>query len=56
MYHPDFEAECRICGTSPTVVVDNHIQGETFLCGVCFFGDRLMMDWEEWNEESESTE
>ena len=55
-YHPDFECDCRICGSSPCVVVDDHPQGDTELCGICFFGDRLMLDWELWNEEREETE
>lgn len=55
-YHPDFDAECRICGASPCVVVDNHPQGDTELCGIHFFSDRSMIDWELWNEEIESTE
>jgi len=36
--------------------VDDHPQGDTELCGICFFGDRLMLDWELWNEEREETE
>jgi len=55
-YHPDFEAECRVCGASPCVVVDSHSQGDTNLCGPCFFGDRLMIDWAEWNNQEEPTE
>jgi hypothetical protein len=38
------------------VVVDGHIQPETELCGICFFGDRSMIDWELWNETVEDTE
>ncbi len=56
LYHPDFTSECRICGTSPTVVVDGHPQGETLLCGICFFGDRAMIEWELWDDEEEPTE
>jgi hypothetical protein len=55
-YHPDFSAACIQCGTSPCVVVDGHIQPETELCGICFFGDRSMIDWELWNETVEDTE
>jgi hypothetical protein len=55
-YHPDFDEECRICGTSPCVVVEDHPQGDTQLCGVHFFSDRLMVDWEEWNSTPEDTE
>jgi hypothetical protein len=55
-YHPDFDQECRICGASPTVVVDNHPQGETELCGQHFFNDRSMAEWDLWNEPLEATE
>jgi hypothetical protein len=55
-FHPDFDEECRVCGSSPCVVVDNHPQGNTELCGACFFGDKSMVDWQEWNEELEDTE
>ena len=55
-FHPDFSCECRICGASPCVVVEDHIQPETELCGVHFFSDRRMVDWELWNEEEEDTE
>jgi hypothetical protein len=55
-YHPDFDAECRVCAASPCVVVDGHISPDTELCGVHFFHDRLMIDWELWNEPSEDTE
>lgn len=55
-YHPDFAAECRLCGASPCVVVEDHPQPDTELCGVCFFGDRSMVDWDLWNEQPESTE
>lgn len=47
-YHPDFSAECRLCGTSPTVLVANHPQPDTNLCGVCFFHLPEMVDWEKW--------
>jgi hypothetical protein len=55
-YQPDFEAECRICLTSPTVKVQDpqnlilHINQFTDLCGVCFFLDHKMVDWQLWNE------
>jgi hypothetical protein len=38
-YHPDFRCECRLCGTSPCVVVEGHEQPDTELCGTCFFAD-----------------
>lgn len=50
-YQPDFDASCRICGSSPCVIVVGHIQPETELCGTHFFSDRMMRDWEEWNNE-----
>jgi hypothetical protein len=56
IFYPDFQAECRVCGASPCVVVDDHIQPETELCGQHFFHDRSMIDWNEWNEEVEDTE
>ena len=52
-FHPDFELECRLCGTSPCVIVVNHVQSQTNLCGCCFFNDRSMLDWEEWNNSTE---
>lgn len=56
IYRPNFDEECFICGTSPTVVVEGHIVPETKLCGPCFFKDRRMLDWEEWNIVSDDTE
>lgn len=50
-YHPDFEEECRICGTSPTVIVEGHVQPDTYLCGCCFFKDKSMIDWTLWNDD-----
>lgn len=56
IYRPDFDEECYKCGTSPTVVVEGHIVPNTQLCGPCFFNDRRMLDWEEWNNTAEDTE
>jgi len=56
MFSPNFEAECHNCGASPCVVVNGHIQPDTGLCGVCFFKNRLMIDWALWNDRSEDTE
>lgn len=53
MYHPDFDDECIVCGASPTVIVEGHIQPETHLCGVDFFHRREMVDWQLWNEEED---
>lgn len=50
-FHPDFTASCHICGSSPCVVVNNHPQGDTELCGPCFFLDAAMFDWNEWNQQ-----
>jgi hypothetical protein len=56
IFHPNFDYECRICGASPCVIVDDHNQGETELCGSHFFNDPSMIEWELWNEPKESTE
>lgn len=55
-YLPDFDSECTQCATSPTVQVVGHSQPETGLCGTCFFADRGMVDWSQWNNELEATE
>jgi hypothetical protein len=47
---PSFDLECRICGTKPTVVVTQHEEPETELCGVCFFEEKEMVEWEKWND------
>ena len=52
-YHPDMQAECRLCGRSPCVDVydpEQRRNSDTDLCGWHFFNDRLMIDWELWNE------
>jgi hypothetical protein len=49
-YEPNFEEACYNCGSSPTVQVKFHVQPETNLCGVCFFGKPEMVDPDEWNE------
>lgn len=49
MYAPDFTSDCRICGTSPTVVVLHHkYEPHTDLCGPHFFNDPQMTDWDQW--------
>ncbi len=53
-YAPDFQAECRLCGTSPCVVVLSHPFPDTDLCGVCFFNSAEMLDWTEWNLQKET--
>jgi hypothetical protein len=55
-YVPDFDIECRICGTLPTVVVVGHSQPQSELCGVHFFSDQMMFDWDLWNDAQEPTE
>jgi hypothetical protein len=55
-YEPDFDLECRLCGTTPTVKILNHSVQETELCGLCFFSEPLMIDWSFWNEEQNSEE
>lgn len=56
VFHPDFEGECRECGTSPTVIVVDHVMPDTELCGPHFFADRAMVDWTLWNTQEEDTE
>ena len=56
LYRPNFAGECYLCGASPTVVVEGHIVPDTQLCGVHFFNDRLMSDWDTWNLQTEETE
>lgn len=56
IYCPDFAGECRECGSSPTVIVVDHIVPDTDLCGVHFFADRAMVDWQLWNLREDDTE
>lgn len=56
VFHPNFEGECRECGSSPTVIVVDHPVPDTCLCGRHFFADRTMVNWELWNERQEDTE
>jgi NMD protein affecting ribosome stability and mRNA decay len=58
IYTPIFDLECCRCGTSPVVSIGEELVGvrNTGLCGVCFFADRLMVDWSEWNQQPDSTE
>lgn len=55
-YHPDFDEECRLCGTSPCVVVENHPAPNTELCGRHFFNTAEAINWEEWNDIPEDNE
>lgn len=55
-YYPNWQSECHVCGTSPTVVVAGHKVPETQLCGLHFFEGKEMSHWENWNEsESEDS-
>jgi hypothetical protein len=56
VFHPDFDTACKVCSSIPCVVIEDHIQPDTELCGPCFFGTAEMLDWEAWNDEVESTE
>jgi len=52
-FHPDFEANCRVCDRTPCVVVydaESRCNSGTELCGVCFWRDRSMIDHERWND------
>lgn len=54
MYYPDWDGICRICGTSPTVIVAGHPHmPDTELCGVHFWHDQEMVDWQEWNNQED---
>ena len=56
IYRPDFDTECYLCGSTPTVIVEGHVVPDTQLCGPCFFKDRRMVEWEEWNTQPDDTE
>lgn len=53
-----YQVECSICGASPVVGIrtPSHQVASTGLCGSHFWGDRSMLDPEEWNNKVESTE
>jgi hypothetical protein len=53
-----WQVECSICEASPVVGFRTPSEQvvSTGLCGVHFFGDRGMEDWEDWNNVQESTE
>lgn len=56
-FEPDFDSYCRECGATPcVVVVDHEHKPHTDLCGVHFFQDRRMVDWDLWNDPQDSTE
>lgn len=58
IYTPIFGQECSRCDQTTCVGLAANDEGiqSTGLCGVHFFSDRTMVDWELWNEEKESTE
>jgi len=56
---PIFDQECNQCGDTPCVGVrnsDNIGIRSTGVCGLHFFFDRSMIDWEVWNDPVEGTE
>jgi hypothetical protein len=57
-FEPIFNLDCTECDRSPVVGVrtdEGNLQCSQ-LCGVCFWGDRSMDDWELWNIPREATE
>lgn len=58
LYEPIFDLACSECSRTPCVGFfdDDGRLRCTELCGSCFFGDRLMLDWELWNSDREGTE
>lgn len=58
LYEPIFNLDCVECDEEPCVGLrdDDGVLRCTQLCGLHFFGDRLMMDWELWNNPIEGTE
>jgi hypothetical protein len=58
MYAVIWQVDCIRCSAQPIVGLEND-SGEITsagLCGPCFFGDRNMLDPDNWNEPKESTE
>jgi hypothetical protein len=58
MYEPLFNLDCIQCDRTPVVCLEDD-EGAlrcTQLCGVCFFGNRMMADWDLWNTTQEDTE
>ena len=57
VYVPIFDQECDLCAASPCVglTLEEGVRS-TARCAVCFFGDRAMLDWQDWNDREESTE
>ena len=53
-----YQVHCGVCDASPVVGLKapSGILASTGLCGVHFFGDRSMMDPDEWNEQPTSTD
>jgi hypothetical protein len=58
LYEPIYNLDCVECDRSPCVGLrddDGRLQC-TQLCGLHFFGCRLMIDPDEWNTSADSTE
>lgn len=51
-YIPVFDIDCSECDNSPCVAMldDEGNLRCTRLCGICFFGDRIMIDPDLWND------
>lgn len=58
-FEPIFNLDCVECDNEPVVGIREDEDSPlrcTQLCGLHFFGSRLMIDWELWNLEPDSTE
>jgi hypothetical protein len=59
-FTPIFGIDCKVCESTPVVGVRDPDQPTQIrasgLCGVCHFGDRMMVDYELWNDQPESTD
>jgi hypothetical protein len=58
LYEPIMQVECTQCTTTPVVGLraPSGMLISTGLCGPHFFGDRSMIDSDEWNKPQEGTE
>jgi hypothetical protein len=59
IFLPIFGIDCSRCDNQPIVglVEDDGERVQSLgLCGVCYFHDRLMVDYDLWNEAPEGTE
>jgi len=57
-YTPIYQVECAECGIAPVVGIraPSGVIICSALCGPHFFGDRLMLEPERWNQQQEATE